>query len=156
MTYRKHPKWFTRQNFWNWLSLQKDDDTFKYISNTDCVFARFIRSIVGDKVYISVGSTCQWMSLDGKHYPFPTWASKLEDAILNSSVNNITIKFSVVKKAYIAIKFSALVGKQYGYASSAHRAIRRYRTKHFASIPKGYKFAVNKIDDGCYEIIGYN
>ena len=47
-----------------------------------------------------------------------------------------------------------IVGRQYGDRSNANRAIRNFRIKHFASVPKGYQFWVNQIDNGCYEIDG--
>jgi len=45
-------------------------------------------------------------------------------------------------------------GRQYGYRSSALRAIHRFKVRYFATIPKGYQFWVNQIDKGCYEILG--
>lgn len=47
-----------------------------------------------------------------------------------------------------------IIGKQYGYRSNANRAIRNFKVKHFVDIPKGYKWWVNQIDNGCYEIDG--
>jgi hypothetical protein len=52
------------------------------------------------------------------------------------------------------MKTKTIIGKQYGYRSSANRAIRKFQVKHFATIPKGFKFWVNQVDDGCYEIDG--
>lgn len=46
-----------------------------------------------------------------------------------------------------------IVGKQYGYRSSALRAIRNYQIRFFPILRRGVKFLVNKIDEGCYEII---
>lgn len=45
-------------------------------------------------------------------------------------------------------------GRQYGYRSSALRAIRRFQVRYFATIPKHYQLWVNKIDEGCHEIVG--
>ena len=47
-----------------------------------------------------------------------------------------------------------IIGRQYGYRSSALRAIRNFRVRFFATIPKGFQFWVNRIDDGCHEIEG--
>ncbi len=47
-----------------------------------------------------------------------------------------------------------IIGKQYGYRSSALRAIRRFKRRYFVSIPKGFQFFVNRIDEGCHEIDG--
>ena len=41
-----------------------------------------------------------------------------------------------------------------GYSSSALRAIRNFKVCYFATIPKGFQFWVNKIDEGCFEIFG--
>ncbi len=46
------------------------------------------------------------------------------------------------------------IGKQYGHRSSALRAIRKFKVKHFATLPKGFQFWVNRIDEGCHEIEG--
>jgi len=47
-----------------------------------------------------------------------------------------------------------IIGRQYGYRSSALRAIHRFQVRYFASIPKGFQFWVNRIDEGCHEIEG--
>jgi len=47
-----------------------------------------------------------------------------------------------------------ILGKQYGYRSSANRAIKNFRVRYFATIPKGFQFWVNRIDEGCHEING--
>jgi hypothetical protein len=52
--------------------------------------------------------------------------------------------------------FKKILGRQYGYRSSALRAILNFRVRYFVSIPKGYQLWVNKIDNGCYEIDGAN
>ena len=52
------------------------------------------------------------------------------------------------------MKNKIIVGKQYGSRSSALRAIKNFKIRHFATIPKGYQFWVNQIDDGCHEIEG--
>lgn len=45
-------------------------------------------------------------------------------------------------------------GKQYGSRGAANRAINKFRVKYFATIPKGYQFWVNQIDEGCHEVCG--
>lgn len=47
-----------------------------------------------------------------------------------------------------------IIGRQYGYRSSALRAIRNFQVRFFATIPKGFQFWVNCIDEGCHEIEG--
>jgi len=47
-----------------------------------------------------------------------------------------------------------IIGKQYGYRSSALRSIRNFKRRYFVSIPKGFQFFVNRIDEGCHEIDG--
>ena len=48
-----------------------------------------------------------------------------------------------------------IVGRQYGYRSSALRAIKRFRVKYFATFPsKTFQLIVNRIDEGCHEIVG--
>lgn len=47
-----------------------------------------------------------------------------------------------------------VIGRQYGYRRSALRAIKKFQVKHFPTIPTGYQFWVNQIDDGCHEICG--
>lgn len=51
-------------------------------------------------------------------------------------------------------KNKIIIGRQYGYRRNALRAIHKYQVKHFATIPKGFQFWVNKIDEGCFEIEG--
>jgi phosphoglucomutase len=51
-------------------------------------------------------------------------------------------------------KIKTPIGRQYATRSNANRAIRNFRVKHFVSIPKGFQFWVNKIDEGCFEIDG--
>jgi phosphoglucomutase len=45
-----------------------------------------------------------------------------------------------------------IIGKQYGCRSSALRAIRNFKLRYFVSIPRGFQFFVNRIDEGCFEI----
>jgi len=45
-----------------------------------------------------------------------------------------------------------IIGKQYGYRSSALRAIRRWRIRYFAVMTNKFQYIVNRIDEGCYEI----
>lgn len=47
-----------------------------------------------------------------------------------------------------------IVGRQYGHRRSALRAIKNFQVKHFPTMPQGYQFWVNRIDDGCHEICG--
>ena len=47
-----------------------------------------------------------------------------------------------------------IIGRQYGYRSSALRAIHNFKIRHFTTIPKGFQFWVNQIDEGCYEVEG--
>lgn len=47
-----------------------------------------------------------------------------------------------------------IIGKQYGHRSSANRAISRFQVRYFATIPKGFHFWVNQLDEGCYVIEG--
>lgn len=47
-----------------------------------------------------------------------------------------------------------IVGRQYGHRRSALRAIKNFRVKHFPTMPQGYQFWVNRIDEGCHEICG--
>lgn len=54
---------------------------------------------------------------------------------------------------YLMNKNKTIVGKQYGYRSSAIRAITRFITRHFSNLPSGTIFWVNQIDDGCFEIV---
>ena len=37
--------------------------------------------------------------------------------------------------------------RQFGYASSANRAIKNYESKHGKQ-----KFVINKLDEGCFEV----
>ncbi|MDP2692712.1 MAG: hypothetical protein Q8O88_03690 [bacterium] len=41
--------------------------------------------------------------------------------------------------------------KQYGYISSAQRAIKRFEKKHGKQ-----KFTINQIDEGCFEVENFN
>ena len=47
-----------------------------------------------------------------------------------------------------------IIGRQYSSNSSASRAIRNFKVRFFATIPKGFQFWTNKIDEGCVEIDG--
>ena len=51
-------------------------------------------------------------------------------------------------------KLKDIRGRQYGYRSSALRAIRNFQVRYFATIPKGFQFWVNQLADGCFEIEG--
>ena len=48
-----------------------------------------------------------------------------------------------------------ILGKQYAVRYGATRAIKTYKEKNSKIIPKNWEFAVNKIDWGCYEVIGH-
>ena len=64
-------------------------------------------------------------------------------------------KKKVLLKNKSSTKFSPdIVGKQYASNSNAQRKIKKYTTENHAIIPAGYKFGINKIDWGCYEITG--
>lgn len=47
-----------------------------------------------------------------------------------------------------------IVGKQYSSNNNAQRRIKQYILKNYLIIPPDYVFSVNKIDWGCYEIVG--
>jgi hypothetical protein len=47
-----------------------------------------------------------------------------------------------------------IVGKRFASNSNAQRKIKKYTTENHAIIPADYKFGINKIDWGCYEITG--
>ena len=47
-----------------------------------------------------------------------------------------------------------IVGKQYSSNNNAQRRIKDYILKNYLIIPPDYVFSVNKIDWGCYEIVG--
>lgn len=53
-----------------------------------------------------------------------------------------------------SMKSKTIIGKQYGYRSSANRAIKNFKTKFFVSIPSGFQFWVNQLNKGCFEIRG--
>jgi len=45
-----------------------------------------------------------------------------------------------------------IVGRQYGYRSSANRAIRVFCQRHKATLSPTVDFWVNRMDEGCVEI----
>lgn len=47
-----------------------------------------------------------------------------------------------------------VIGNQYATRSNALRAIRIFRIRFFAIIPKGFQFWVNRIDNECHEVEG--
>jgi hypothetical protein len=47
----------------------------------------------------------------------------------------------------------SLKGRQYGYRSSAERAINNQVNKYGALFVEGQRYAINQLDDGCFEII---
>ena len=64
-------------------------------------------------------------------------------------------KKEALLKKKIPAKFDPdILGKQYASNSNAQRRIKKYTTENHAIIPAGYKFGINKIDWGCYEITG--
>lgn len=69
-------------------------------------------------------------------------------------LNGETEQLKARQRLEIAAKKRNILGRQYGYRSSALRAIRRFKVKYFVSIPKGFQFWVNRIDEGCHEIEG--
>lgn len=52
------------------------------------------------------------------------------------------------------MKSKTIIGRQYGYRKNANRAIHRFQVRYFATIPRGYQFWVNQLDEGCFEIEG--
>ena len=54
------------------------------------------------------------------------------------------------------MKINSINGRQYGYRSSALRMIRNFTRRNFTMLPKGFHAVVNRIDDGCFEIITIN
>jgi hypothetical protein len=63
-------------------------------------------------------------------------------------------KEALLKKKTPAKFAPDIVGKRYASNSNAQRRIKKYTTENHAIIPAGYKFKINKIDWGCYEITG--
>jgi hypothetical protein len=63
-------------------------------------------------------------------------------------------KEALLKKKTPAKFAPDIVGKRYASNSNAQRKIKKYTTENHAIIPAGYKFGINKIDWGCYEITG--
>jgi hypothetical protein len=63
-------------------------------------------------------------------------------------------KEALLKKKTPAKFAPDIVGKRFASNSNAQRKIKKYTTENHAIIPAGYKFGINKIDWGCYEITG--
>lgn len=61
---------------------------------------------------------------------------------------------TLVRKQSTPVTCKTIIGKQYSSRSNAERAIRKFQVRHFATIPKHWKFWVNRIDEGCHEILG--
>jgi hypothetical protein len=63
-------------------------------------------------------------------------------------------KEALLKKKTSAKFAPDIVGKRFASNSNAQRKIKKYTTENHAIIPADYKFGINKIDWGCYEITG--
>lgn len=47
----------------------------------------------------------------------------------------------------------SLKGRQYGYRSSAKRAIKNQKKKYGTLFVEKQRYGINQLDDGCFEII---
>jgi hypothetical protein len=100
--------------------------------------------------------------LKDKHYKFGLHLAngEVRDAVWNKDANcyqiisSEGIILSLRKSDVKVIDHTFIIGKQYGSHWSAVRAIHNFKVQNLATIPPGFRFWVNQIDEGCHEIEG--
>ena len=121
----------------------------------------FIYNIISDKP-ISIDKVVQHFidTEDFNGNPFghndkkPDPVKPLRGVVLRAKLA-LENKKKVLLKNKSSGKFAPdIIGKRYASNSNAQRTIKKYTTENHAIIPAGYKFGINKIDWGCYEITG--
>ena len=73
---------------------------------------------------------------------------------LANYLNAETKKLKARQKHELCFTDDGIIGRQYKHRRSAERAIRNYKVKWFATIPKHFQLWVIEVDKGVFQVDG--